>query len=123
MLDNLSSGTVIILLVVTIAWAIESVTNRRALNQERLKIIEKGGDLNDLNVEKKSGVFSNNMNALKYGLAFIGIAVGGYVGYLFEQNNVFENIGIGYMIAISLFVGIALITNHYLSKNENKESK
>lgn len=115
MLDNLSSGTVIILLVVSIAWVIESVTNRRALNQERLKIIEKGGDLNDLKVEEKSGAFSN-MNALKYGLAFIGVAIGGYVGYLFEQNKVFENIGIGYMIAISLFVGIALITSHYLSK-------
>lgn len=117
MLENLSSGTVIILLVLTIAWAIESVTNRRALNQERLKIIEKGGDLNDLNVEKKSGALSN-MNALKYGLAFIGIALGGFVGYLFEMNKIFENIGIGYMIPISFFVGIALIANHYLSKKE-----
>lgn len=118
MLDSLSSGTVIIL-IATIGWVIESVTKRRALNQERLKIIEKGGNLNDLNIEKKSGTLSG-FNALKYGLTFIGIAIGGYVGYLFEQNKVFENIGIGYMIAISLFVGIALITNHYLSKKENQ---
>lgn len=122
MLDSLSSGTVILVLIATIGYFIESVTNRRALNQERLRVIEKGGNLNDLNVEKKNGTFSN-FSALKYGLVFIGVAVGGFVGYLFEQNKVFENIGIGYMIAISLFVGISLISNHYLSKKENQEDK
>ncbi|QAA82481.1 hypothetical protein EI546_12455 [Aequorivita sp. H23M31] len=108
-------------LFVSIAWVIESTVNRRALNRERLKIIEKGGDLGDLNLKNNKGSFLDN-NALKYGLVAVGAAIGTLIGSYFEQNEILANNMVGYIFSISLFVGLALILSHYLLRKEAKKN-
>lgn len=122
MFSDLIPGLVVGIIFTSIVWVIDRVTSRRALNKERLRLIEKEGDLSQL----KSGETDKirfKSDTLKYGLIAIGISIGSLVGSIFEQNKVLANDEIGYLFAISLFVGIALIGNHYLSKKENKESK
>lgn len=110
-----------LVLFVSIAWVIESTVNRRALNRERLKIIEKGGNLGDLNLKERKENFLDN-NGLKYGLVAVGAAIGTLIGSYFEQNEILANNMVGYIFSISLFVGFALILSHYLLKKENKEN-
>lgn len=119
MFSDLIPGLVVGIIFTSIVWVIDRVTSRRALHKERLRLIEKEGDLSDLKLEENNKIRFKS-NTLKYGLIAIGISIGSLVGSLFEQNKVLANDEIGYLFAISLFVGIALITNHYLSKKENQ---
>src|SRR5690625_1680285 len=119
MFSDLIPGLVVGIIFTSIVWVIDRVTSRRALNKERLRLIEKEGDLSQL----KSGETDKirfKSDTLKYGLIAIGISIGSLVGSLFEQNKVLANDEIGYLFAISLFVGIALIINHYISKKEDQ---
>jgi hypothetical protein len=107
------------ILFISIAWVIERIVNRRALNRERLKLIEKGGNLEDLKAQKNSFL---EIDGLKYGLVAVGVAIGTLIGSYFEQNEILANDVVGYIFSISLFVGFALILSHYLlRKEENKD--
>lgn len=107
-----------VIVFVSIAWMIERIVNRRALNRERLKLIEKGGDLKDLKVQKENYL---KINGLKYGLVVVGLSIGSLVGSFLNQNKVLANDTVGYIFAISFFVGIALILSHYLTQKDGKD--
>jgi len=117
MFSDLIPGLVVGIIFTSIVWVIDRVTSRRALHRERLKLIEKEGDLSDLKLEKVDQKLFKS-NSLKHGLVAIGLSIGSLIGSLFEQNKVLANDEVGYLFSISLFVGIALIVSHYLSKKE-----
>lgn len=104
----------------SIVWLIERTIDRRSLNRERLNLIEKGGNLNDLGLEKAKK-HSNHTN-LKYGLVAIGLSIGSLLGAILEKYQVLENNEVGYIFSIALFVGISLLLSHYLIRNENSKN-
>ena len=108
-----------IVLFVSIAWVIERTTNRIMLNRERIKLLEKGGDLKDLNINNIKNSITNE-NTLKYGLVAIGVSIGCLLGSFLEQNQTLANSTIGYFFSIFLFTGIALVLSHYLLNKQVK---
>lgn len=105
---------VVVVIFVSITWLIDSTIKRKALNAERMKLIERGGDLKDLEFKAQNDFFSRN-NSLKYGSVAVGVSIGAIIGSFLEQNEILSNATIGYVSAISLFVGLALILSYYLS--------
>jgi hypothetical protein len=103
-----------IVLFICIAWLIQKIVTRRALNTERLKLLEKGGDLKDLNLNSRDDSF----NVLKLGITAIGFSIGVLVGSVLDQQKVMASEAVGYFFSISLFVGIALVVSHYISRRE-----
>lgn len=100
-----------IVLFVCMAWLIQKIVSRRALNTERLKLLEKGGDLKDLNLNSKDDSF----NTLKSGITAIGFSIGVLAGSVLDQQKVLASEAVGYFFSISLFVGIALVVSHYIA--------
>lgn len=113
---------VVFIIFGSIAWVIERIINRISLNRERMKLIERGGDLTALHLEK-APYPSSNYSSLKSGLIAIGVAAGSLAGSFFEQNKVLANKEMGYIFSIALFVGLSLIISHYLLKKERKNNR
>jgi len=83
---------------------------------ERFKILDKGVDASAFLTPRND----QNFTALKFGLLFIGAAVGIFAG------NIFTNIGFmqeeaAYFSMIFLFGGLGLVINHFIEKKERKE--
>lgn len=90
---------------------------RRMENQERLKMIEKGMDLN---LPKKE---SNSGTAIKFALVAMGVGVGLLVGNLLDVYTALVD-DVCYFSMIFLFGGIGLFAANKLvenKKNQNKE--
>ena len=77
--------------------------------KERLALIEKGQTAAIFNSE------SNVSPSLKYGIFFIGIAVGFLLGEILAQTTNLEE-GVAYLSMIFLFGGIALVVYYFLAR-------
>lgn len=99
-----------------VAFVIIFVARRRALNQERMALIEKGGDLTQL--EHKASKPSPG-SLLKFGYITSGLGLGVFFGYIISTYSSLDTVVM--MIAMPvLFAGLAAILAH--NKLKNKET-
>jgi hypothetical protein len=82
--------------------------------KERLALIEKGQTAAIFNSE------SNVSPSLKYGIFFIGIAIGFLMGEILSQNTHLEE-GIAYLSMIFLFGGISLVIYYFIAKKHTRK--
>jgi len=89
----------------------------KARNKEKMALIEKGVDISELYSSKE-----RRNETLKYGMLFIGIAVGLFVGHLLGDYTRMNHV-VSYFSMILLFGGGSLIIFHwYNSRNSAKGS-
>lgn len=82
--------------------------------KERLALIEKGQTAAIFNSE------SNVSPSLKYGIFFIGIAIGFFMGeILCEYTHLNE--GIAYLSMIFLWGGIGLVSYYFIARKHKRE--
>ena len=88
----------------------------KSRSQERMAIIEKGGELPKINF---SELFPSIL-ILKTGLFLIGISLGVFTGFLLTQLPRFVETGFeevtAYFITIPFFTGISLIISYFIKK-------
>jgi hypothetical protein len=82
-----------------------------ARNKERIALIEKGADASIF----KTGS-TGKMDALKFGLLFIGISLGLLAGHLLERAVDQMVPPVAYFSMIFLFGGISLIVYYFIVK-------
>lgn len=86
-------------------------------NKERMAMIERGTDPQSFKMRWKG----TNFLSLKFGLLFIGVAIGVLVGNILDMNTSLEE-GTCYVSMIFLFGGLGLIAGYLIqSKKEDKE--
>ena len=83
----------------------------KSRNKERMALIEKGVDASIFAPVKKK----NNINSLKYGLFFIGIAAGILFGNILYESTILIK-EVAYFSMIFLFGGISLIISFFAEK-------
>ncbi|MBI9053942.1 MAG: hypothetical protein JEY96_09010 [Bacteroidales bacterium] len=82
--------------------------------KERLALIEKGQTAAIFNSE------SNVSPSLKYGIFFIGIAIGFLMGEILSEYT-HLNDEIAYLSMIFLFGGIGLVTYYFIAKKHKRK--
>ena len=82
--------------------------------KERLTLIEKGADASVF-VSKKH----NQSLTLKFGMLFIGVAIGILLGNILEVTTALQE-EVAYFSMIFFFGGIALIINHFIEKKQER---
>jgi predicted MFS family arabinose efflux permease len=82
--------------------------------KERLALIEKGQTAAIFNSE------SNVSPSLKYGIFFIGIAIGFLMGEILSEYT-HLNDEIAYLSMIFLFGGIGLVTYYFIAKKHRRK--
>lgn len=87
--------------------------------KERMAMLEKGVDPA---IFQQAVVKGRNTStaALKYGLLFIGVALGIFLGSLLDEMTTLNDQA-SYFSMIFLFGGIGLVVAHFLEKKELKE--
>ncbi len=95
------------------AYAVIHLLIRR---KERMALIEKGIDAPLFNPKPKINVL-----ALKFGLLFIGVAVGLLLGSLLVELTTLNDEA-AYFSMVFLFGGIGLVVSHFLEKKEIREA-
>ncbi len=84
--------------------------------KERLALIEKGVTASIFNKD------ANVSPSLKYGILFIGIAIGFLMGeFLYKSTAVNE--GVAYISMIFLFGGAALLAYYFIARKHKREEK
>jgi preprotein translocase subunit YajC len=94
-------------------------------NKERMALIESGANADLFYTKKKR---KTNIFMLSLGLVSIGLAIGIFLGFIFERIMInienaerYADYPQGYFAMIFLFVGLALIISHRLSRKYEKE--
>jgi len=94
-------------------------------NKERIALIESGADADLFYAKKKK---RTNVFMLSLGLVSIGLAIGIFLGFIFERVMInienadkYADYPQGYFAMIFLFVGLALIVSHQISRKYEKE--
>lgn len=82
--------------------------------KERLALIEKGQTAAIFNSE------SNVSPSLKYGIFFIGIAIGFLMGEILSQTTRMDE-GIAYLSMIFLFGGIGLVIYYFIARKHTRK--
>lgn len=82
--------------------------------KERLALIEKGLTAAIFNSE------SNVSPSLKYGIFFIGIAVGFLMGEILSETTHMDE-GIAYLSMIFLFGGIGLVIYYFIARKHTRK--
>lgn len=91
------------------------VTYYRNRRMERTALIASGRDASIFRESDKK----SKINALKYGILLVGLALGFIIGDILACNNLM-NEGIAYISMVLLFGGISLLVFHWLvRKNKN----
>lgn len=84
--------------------------------KERMALLEKGVDASYfINPDKQQ-----SFTALKFGLLFIGLAIGIFAGGLINHLTPMDQEE-SYFSMIFLFGGLGLVINHYMEKAERAE--
>jgi uncharacterized membrane protein len=84
-------------------------------NRERMSLIEKGADPALFESIKRS----SEVRTMKLGLFLLGIGIGIVVANVFVTSNLMEE-DAAYPAMILVFGGLALITAHFLTRNQEK---
>jgi hypothetical protein len=84
--------------------------------KERMALIEKGADAPLFDPKP-----STNILALKFGLLFIGVAIGLLLGSLLVELTTLNDEA-AYFSMVFLFGGIGLVVSHFLEKKEIREA-
>lgn len=84
--------------------------------KERMALIEKGTDAPLFDPRP-----STNILALKFGLLFIGVAIGLLLGSLLVELTTLNDEA-AYLSMVFLFGGIGLVVSHFLEKKELKDA-
>lgn len=85
--------------------------------KERMALLEKGVDVSIWLTPGKPAI-----QGLRYGLMFIGVAIGILLGAtLIETTSL--NTEASYFSMVFLFGGIGLVITHFVERKETKESK
>ena len=85
--------------------------------KERMALIEKGVDAPLFDVKARP-----NVMALKFGLLFIGVAIGLLLGSLLVETTTLNDES-SYFSMVFLFGGIGLVVSHFMEKKEIREEK
>jgi ABC-type Fe3+-siderophore transport system permease subunit len=96
------------------AYAVIHLLIRR---KERMALIEKGADAPLFDIQSRP-----NITALKFGLLFIGVAIGLLLGSLLVETTTLNDEA-SYFSMVFLFGGIGLVVSHFLEKKEIREEK
>jgi hypothetical protein len=97
----------------TLVLIIIGVQYLKSRHEERIRIIEKGGELPKITL----GDFFSPLLVLKSGLFLIGVSLGVFAGFFLSRGTGF-NISdeTAYFITIPLFTGITLILSYFIKK-------
>lgn len=104
----------IVAIVFGFTYAIIQLFIRR---KERMALIEKG-----VNAPVFDSGPGRNVYALKFGLLFIGVAIGLLLGSTLVELTTLNDES-AYFSMVFLFGGIGLVVSHFLEKKEIKEMK
>lgn len=85
--------------------------------KERMALIERGADAPMFNPRPHTNVL-----ALKFGLLFIGVAIGLLLGSLLDELTSLNDEA-AYFSMVLLFGGIGLVVSHFLEKKEIREER
>ena len=114
--DNLFICIIIVTVVAAIffAWYFY----QQARNRERLLMIEKGHDLNEISRKEKASGITMSFPWLKLGIVVIGLSIGFAMISLFFTDARDEELFRGFLIVsiIGFSLGLPLILNHFIGK-------
>ncbi len=102
----------IMVIVFGFTYAVIHLLIRR---KERMALIEKGKDAPLFDQKTQT-----NILALKFGLLFIGVAIGLLLGSLLVELTTLNDEAT-YFSMVFLFGGIGLVVSHFLEKKERQE--
>ena len=105
-------------IVFFISIAVVAIIIRKFQNDERLALIEKGGDANIFNRTSKS----NSYPALRYGLLLIGAGIGILVGNLVAESRVIDDEAAVFS-CLMIFGGIGLFASYFIERKEAAKHK
>ncbi len=88
--------------------------------KERMAMLEKGVDPAIFEQPKKPALYAG-ASSLKYGLLFIGAAIGLFLGSILDEMTTLNNEA-SYFSMLFLIAGIGLVVGHYVEKKEIKEA-
>ena len=103
-------------IVAIISFLLLVVIIRKFTNDERMALIEKGGDANIFN--RKTNAYPN----LRYGLLLVGAGLGLFIGGLLANARLIEEEA-AYFSMLFLFGGLGLFLSYFLEKKEEKKDK
>ena len=86
-------------------------------NKERMAMIEKGTDPKMFRI---SSVKVSRFLTLKFGLFFIGVAIGVLMGNILNNTTTLED-GTCYVSMIFLFGGLSLVAGYFIQSKHEKE--
>ena len=103
-------------IVAIISFLLLVVIIRKFTNDERMALIEKGGDAN---------IFNRKTNAnpnLRYGLLLVGGGLGLFIGGLLANARLIEEEA-AYFSMLFLFGGLGLFISYFLEKKAEEKDK
>ena len=100
-------------IVFFISIAIVVIIIRKFQNDERLALIEKGGDANIFNATKKT----NSFPALRYGLLLFGAGIGILIGNLVAETRIIDDEAAVFSFLL-IFGGAGLFASYFIERKE-----
>lgn len=108
---------VLIPIIALLSFAAMVIFWRKFTNDERMALIEKGGDANIFNRK------NNSYPSLRYGLLFCGAGIGLLVASLLDDARIVQE-EVAYFSMLFIFGGAGLFASFFLErKMDEKENK
>ena len=103
-----------VLILLTIFGFIYAIVHLNIRRKERMALLEKGADPSVFDIKPQS------TTSFKFGLLFIGVAVGILLGNVLEVTTALEE-EVAYLSMIFLFGGLGLVINYIVEKMEKNK--